>query len=207
MCSAPTKSGIYNFATSQDCCPKSLRQRIILYMYIHVHYIYIRYDVYMCVYIILLLYMYILHFFQPTPHECISSRINLHLDPNSKPLKPSIAESKPASNPNLIRKPPPPKSKSHEKHTPYHRSTGYLVPGRDGPGVWPDGRVVGTPPSPSPPPATPGDPPRHQHRSKYGSYDPNIGQHRRNLSKLRIILAKSPNLHFLPKSMHFFSGL
>ena len=30
--------------------------------------------------------------------------------------------------------------------------TGYLVPGRDGPGLWPDGRVVGTsspPPSPS----------------------------------------------------------
>ena len=30
--------------------------------------------------------------------------------------------------------------------------TGYLVPGRDGPGVWPDGRVVGT--SPSPPPSS-----------------------------------------------------
>ena len=33
--------------------------------------------------------------------------------------------------------------------------TGYLVPGRDGPGVWPDGRVVGaSPPSPS---ASPGN--------------------------------------------------
>ena len=30
--------------------------------------------------------------------------------------------------------------------------TGYLVPGRDALGLWPDGRVVGTPP-PSPPPA------------------------------------------------------
>ena len=29
--------------------------------------------------------------------------------------------------------------------------TGYLVPGRDGPGLWPDGRVVGT--SSSPPPS------------------------------------------------------
>ena len=27
--------------------------------------------------------------------------------------------------------------------------TGYLVPGRDGPGVWPDGRVVGAPSSAS----------------------------------------------------------
>ena len=27
--------------------------------------------------------------------------------------------------------------------------TGYLVPGRDGPGVWPDGRVVGASSSPS----------------------------------------------------------
>ena len=27
--------------------------------------------------------------------------------------------------------------------------TGSLVPGRDGPGVWPDGRVVGTSPPPS----------------------------------------------------------
>ena len=36
--------------------------------------------------------------------------------------------------------------------------TGYLVPGRDGLGVWADGRVVGTPPSPplSSPPPTPG---------------------------------------------------
>ena len=28
---------------------------------------------------------------------------------------------------------------------------GYLDPGRDGPGVWPDRRVVGTSPPPSPP--------------------------------------------------------
>ena len=59
-----------------------------------------------------------------------------------------------------------------------------MVPGRDGPEVWPDGRVVGTPP----PPATPGDPrdPRDiniganmdrtiqyfQDGTNYGSYDP-----------------------------------
>ena len=34
---------------------------------------------------------------------------------------------------------------------------GYLVPGHDGLGLWPDGRVVGTPP-PSPPPPSPPPP-------------------------------------------------
>ena len=32
---------------------------------------------------------------------------------------------------------------------------GYLVPWRDGSGLWPDGRVVGTSPPPSPPPPSP----------------------------------------------------
>ena len=33
--------------------------------------------------------------------------------------------------------------------------TGYLVPGRDGSGLWPDGRVVGTSSSPPPPSPSP----------------------------------------------------
>ena len=37
--------------------------------------------------------------------------------------------------------------------------TGYLVPGRDGLGLWPDGRVVGTSPSPPPPSPSPLPPP------------------------------------------------